>query len=254
MSAHYEGVISHSGIAALSPSRASRRLLPFNLGDYLWLPAKRIHLACFPAFYGVIPISCACGRRRAFLPLARASPARGCPYAAVLTIDAPPAQLGLLAAFAYAPSLLVGLLFGGYVDRSRKRRILVLTDLVRAAILVTIPLAASLHMLSIAQIYLVAACAGTASALFDIADHAYLPRLIGRADLMEGNTKLGITESIAEIGGPALAGVLVQWLTAPIAIAANALTYLAFGRLSREHPQAMKPSLRKSSAVPGTAI
>jgi len=150
----------------------------------------------------------------------------GLPYAAVLTIGANPAELGVLAAFAYGPSLVVGLSLGGYVDRSRKRGILVLMDLLRTALLATIPIAAALHLLGIAQIYVVAALAGTASALFDIADHAYLPRLIGRDDLLEGNTKLGVTESIAEIGGPALAGVLVQWLTAPIAIAVNALTYL----------------------------
>lgn len=150
----------------------------------------------------------------------------GLPYAAVLTIDAPPAQLGILAALAYGPSLLIGLVSGGYVDRSRKRGILVLCDLLRAAILLSVPLAASFHVLSMLQIYVVAACAGSASALFDIADHAYLPRLIGREDLVEGNTKLGVTESIAEIGGPAFAGVLVQWLTAPIAIAVNAFTYL----------------------------
>jgi Na+/melibiose symporter-like transporter len=150
----------------------------------------------------------------------------GLPYAAVLTIDAPPAQLGLLAALAYGPSLLVGMTSGGYIDRSRKRRILVGADLVRAAILLTVPVAAWFHLLAMTQIYVVAACAGVASALFDIADHAYLPRLIARDELMEGNTKLGVTESIAEIGGPPLAGLLVQWLTAPIAIAVNAFTYL----------------------------
>jgi MFS family permease len=150
----------------------------------------------------------------------------GLPYAAILIIDASPAELGLLGALALGPGLIVGLFSGGYIDRSRKRPILVLSDVLRALILLTVPAAALLHALTMVQLYAVAAAAGAASVLFDIADHAYLPRLIGRADLVEGNSKLGVTESIAEIGGPALAGLLVQWLTAPIAIAVNAFTYL----------------------------
>jgi MFS family permease len=151
----------------------------------------------------------------------------GLPLAAVLTIHAPPAQLGLLAALSQGPGLIVGLLAGGFVDRARRRSILIGADILRAAILLSVPIAAWLHLLSMAQLYGVAALAGAASVLFDIADHAYLPSLIARDQLMDGNTKLGLTEAVAEIGGPALAGVLVQALTAPIAIAVNAVTYLA---------------------------
>ncbi|MBI3676070.1 MAG: MFS transporter [Proteobacteria bacterium] len=150
----------------------------------------------------------------------------GLPLAAVMTINAPASQLGLLVALAQGPALVVAMLCGGYVDRSSRRAILIGTDLLRAAVLLTVPLAAWFHLLSMFQLYAVAAVAGGASVLFDIADHAYLPSLIARDDLMEGNTKLNVTESIAEIGGPALAGVLVQLLTAPFAIAANAVTYL----------------------------
>jgi predicted MFS family arabinose efflux permease len=76
------------------------------------------------------------------------------------------------------------------------------------------------------QLYIVAACVGAANALFDIADHAYLPSLIAREHLIEGNSRLGVTESIAEIAGPALAGVLFQILTPPFAMLATASTYL----------------------------
>ncbi len=148
------------------------------------------------------------------------------PLAAVLTIHASPAALGLLTALALGPGLIVGLFAGGFVDRSRRRSILIASDLLRAAILLTVPIAAWLHMLAMPQLILVAAIAGGFSVLFDIADHAYLPSLIGTANLVEGNTKLNVTDSVAEIGGPALAGVLVQLLTAPIAIAANAVTYV----------------------------
>ncbi len=150
----------------------------------------------------------------------------GLPLAAVLTIDAPPAALGLLAALTQGPGLIVGLFAGGFVDRSRRRSILIAADLARAAVLLTVPVTAWFHLLTMPQLYVVAALCGGLGVLFDIADHAYLPSLIERGGLVEGNTKLNLTESIAEIGGPALAGALVQVLTAPIAIAFNAATYL----------------------------
>jgi hypothetical protein len=150
----------------------------------------------------------------------------GLPLAAVLTIHASPATLGILAALSQGPTLVVGLFAGGFVDRAQRRTILIGSDLARAAVLATVPIAAWMHLLSMPQLYVVAAIAGSLNVLFEIADHAYLPSLIARADLIEGNTKLNVTESIAEIGGPALSGVLVQFLTAPIAIAVNAATYM----------------------------
>jgi predicted MFS family arabinose efflux permease len=150
----------------------------------------------------------------------------GLPLAAVLTIRAAPAQLGLLAALTLGPGLVVGLTAGGLVDRSRRRSILIASDLLRAAVLASVPLAAFLHWLSMGQLYIAAFVVGAASVLFDIADHAYLPGLIDRGLLVEANVKLGVTESVAEMGGPALAGILVQALTAPVAIAVNAVTYL----------------------------
>ncbi|HXC57485.1 MAG TPA: MFS transporter [Rhizomicrobium sp.] len=149
----------------------------------------------------------------------------GLALASVLTIDATPLQLGILAALSTGPSVLVGLVGGGFVDRSRKRRIMIASDLARAAILFTVPLAAWFHLLAMNQLYLVALAMGGLGVLFDIADHAYLPHLVAREHLLEGNTRLSTTDSLAEIGGPALAGVLVQTLTAPLAIAVNAVTY-----------------------------
>ena len=92
--------------------------------------------------------------------------------------------------------------------------------------LFTIPIAAWLHILSLPQVYLIAATVAGASALFDIADHAYLPSLIGRARIVEANAWLGTTEGAAEMAGPALAGVLFQWLSASIAVVFNSVTYL----------------------------
>lgn len=150
----------------------------------------------------------------------------GLPLAAVLAIDASPFELSVLAALAMGPGLIVGLVAGGYVDRSRRRPILIATDIARAAVLMTVPLAAWSGLLSMPHLYVVAACVGAASVLFDIADNAYLPSLLSPGDLMEGNAKINTTESVAEVGGPALSGVLFQLLTVPVAIAVNAVTYL----------------------------
>jgi MFS family permease len=146
--------------------------------------------------------------------------------AAILSIHARPEQLGLLAALSMAPNVAVGLFGGGFVDRSRRRSIMIGSDLFRTAMLLTIPLAAWMHWLSMEQLYVVAALVGTASVFFDLADHAYLPSLVDRSLLLDGNTKLGVTESVAEIGGPALAGTLFQLFTAPFAMLGTALTYL----------------------------
>jgi predicted MFS family arabinose efflux permease len=174
----------------------------------------------------------------------------GLPLAAVLTIRATPAQLGLLAALTLGPSLVVGLTAGGLVDRSRRRSILIGADLVRALVLASVPLAAFLHWLTMGQLYIAAFVVGAASVLFDIADHAYLPGLIDRGLLVEANAKLGVTESVAEMGGPALAGILVQTLTAPVAIAVNAVTYLVsalfLAGIRRPEPSLPPPAVRPS--------
>jgi MFS family permease len=146
--------------------------------------------------------------------------------AAVLTLNAKPAELGLLAALSMGPGVIIGLFAGGLADRRRRRPLLIGADLARVLLLLSVPIAAWSHLLAMPQLYVVAALVGAASVLFDIADHAYLPSLLDREQLLDGNAKLGVTESVAEIGGPALAGVLFQWLTAPVALLANAGSYL----------------------------
>ena len=149
------------------------------------------------------------------------------PLAALMTTHATPAQLGLLAALTTAPAVLVGLSFRGRLDRRPRRRLMIEADLVRAVVLLAVPALAWMRVLNMNELYIAAALVGGSSALFDIADHAFLPDLVGKPDLMEANAKLSVTESVSEIGGPALAGVLVQLLTAPFAIGFNALSYLA---------------------------
>jgi predicted MFS family arabinose efflux permease len=150
----------------------------------------------------------------------------GLPMAAVMTLGAAPAQIGVLAALSRGPALIVGLMAGGLVDRRRKRGLLVAMDVLRAAVLAAIPVAAWLHWLSMPQLYVTAAVVGAASALFEIADHAYLPALVAREHITQANANLSATDSVAEIAGPALAGVLFQLLAGPAAVGLNALTYL----------------------------
>jgi predicted MFS family arabinose efflux permease len=148
------------------------------------------------------------------------------PILAILTVGATPTEVAVLSALGVAPGVLVGLWAGGRVDRTARRPLLVGADLVRALLILTIPAAAWLGALSMPQLYVVAAAVGAATTLFQIADNSFLPALVGRDQLVEGNARLEATDSIAEAAGPGIAGVLVQWLTAPVALAVDALTYL----------------------------
>ena len=148
------------------------------------------------------------------------------PIIAIALVTANPIEIAILASLEVVPAILVGLFAGGWIDRSRKRPILVGADIVRALLVFSIPLVAWLGELKMAQLYIVAAVVGAASALFQLADNAYLPTLIDRKQLIEGNAKLETTESIAEIGGPGLAGILIQMLSAPMAMLLDALSYL----------------------------
>ncbi len=151
----------------------------------------------------------------------------GLPILAVTTLAASPGSLGVLAAAGSGAALVVGLTSGGFIDRTARRPILIGADLLRAVALVSLPLAAFLGLVTLPHLLIAAILVTGASVAFDIASHAYLPALIGKSRLVDGNAKLATTEAIAEVGGPALAGVLFQWLTAPIAVIVNAGTYLA---------------------------
>ena len=145
---------------------------------------------------------------------------------AVITLGASPTQLGLLGALSSLPALLIGLPAGVWVDRWRRRPIMIAADLARAALLASVPLAAALGVLSLAQLAMVAFLAGALTVIFEVADNSFLPSVIERQHLVEGNSKLGISDSLAEIGGPAMAGGLVQWVTAPMALLVDALSFL----------------------------
>ncbi len=147
------------------------------------------------------------------------------PMIAILTLQAPDALVGLLSASGLVPVALIGLFGGGFVERARKQRLMVTLDLARGALLLLIPIAAWMGHLEMWLLFVCAAVAGAATALFQNADIAFLPRVVGREQLLEGNSKLQMTELIAEFVGPGAAGVLIQVLTAPFAIVFNVVTY-----------------------------
>lgn len=151
---------------------------------------------------------------------------QGLPLVANLVLGATSAQMGLLVALGMFPVLLIGLLAGVWVDRLRRRPILLIADLARALLLLSIPVAALLGWLRIEQLYLVAALVGILTVFFDVANQAFLPQLVTSKQLVEANSKMSASSSLAEVGGPALAGVLVQALTAPIAIVFDVLSFL----------------------------
>ena len=148
------------------------------------------------------------------------------PLTAILVLGATPAQMGLFVAAASLPVLLFGLPAGVWVDRLRRKPIMVATDLLRAFLLVSIPVAALLGRLTIEQLYLVVFLTGILSVFFDVAYHSYLPALVQREQLVEGNSKLGTTSSMAEVAGPAIVGSLVQIISAPLTILIDAISFI----------------------------
>ncbi|MEO8371514.1 MAG: MFS transporter [Candidatus Solibacter sp.] len=150
----------------------------------------------------------------------------GIPLAAATVLGATPWQMGVLTGASGAGVLVFGLFAGAWADRIRRRPIMIAADLGRAALLATIPLAAMLHQLGMPQLYVVATLAGALTVVFDTSYQAYIPSLVGRGELVEANSKLALTGSIADVTGPGLTGLLVQLITAPIAILIDAGSFL----------------------------
>lgn len=149
------------------------------------------------------------------------------PLAAIVVLKASPFQVGLLGVFEFVPFLLVGLPAGVWVDRLRRRPILVAADVGRALLLGSIPLAHAFGALHLSQLYAVSLLAGVLTVFFDVAYQSVLPSLVGREHLVEGNAKLEGSRSAAQLAGPGLAGLLVGAITAPPAIAVDALSFFA---------------------------
>jgi MFS family permease len=148
------------------------------------------------------------------------------PTVAILVLHAPPFEVALLGTAEFLPFLLFALPAGVWVDRLRRRPLLIAGDLGRAASLASIPIAYELGALTIWQLYVVGFVNGVLTVFFDVAYQSYLPSLVERDELVEGNSKLEVSRSAAQIVGPGVAGGLIGIVTAPLAIVADSISYL----------------------------
>jgi MFS family permease len=148
------------------------------------------------------------------------------PLVAILVLHESTFKVALMTTVEFLPFLLFTLPAGVWVDRLRRRPILILGDLGRAVALLSVPIAHWLGVLTIWQLYAVGFAAGICTVFFDVAYQSYLPALVGRQDIVEGNSKLEISRSTANIGGPGIAGMLVSALTAPVAVLVDAFSFV----------------------------
>jgi len=150
----------------------------------------------------------------------------GLPIVAILAVGAKAPELGLLAALSSLAAVGAAPWAGVVVDRRRRRPMMIATDLLRALALLTVPAAALLHRLTFLQIAVVTAFVGGATVLFDVADQAWLPQFVSRRRLREGNALVAGASAVGETGGPALMGLLIQWVGGPMAILFDAASYV----------------------------
>jgi MFS family permease len=149
------------------------------------------------------------------------------PLVAVLTLRATPAQVGLLSALVWVPSLLFALHAGAWADRRGQRRAtMIAADLGRAALLGSIPVCAALGVLTIWQMYAIAFCAGVFSVLFWVCQPALFVAVVPADQYVAGGSLTNGSRAMSYVGGPGVAGLLVEVLTAPYAVAADALSFL----------------------------
>jgi MFS family permease len=173
------------------------------------------------------------------------------PLVAILTLGAGAIEVAVLRSMDVAAALVVGLVAGAWVDRLRRRPVLIWADLGRAVLLATIPVSFVMGTLALWQLIAVAGLAAVLTTFFDAADNAYLPTIVERERLVEANSALAATGSVAEFAGFGISGFLVQLLTGPITIVLNAITYLisAVLLLSVRRPEAPPPPASQREPV-----
>ncbi|MEA2650586.1 MAG: hypothetical protein QOI85_307, partial [Chloroflexota bacterium] len=148
------------------------------------------------------------------------------PFVAITILGADAFEMGILGVVRFLPWILFTLPAGVWVDRMRRRPILISADIARAALLATIPIGFLGGWLTIWQVYVVSFIAGTLEVFFDVAYQSYLPSIVERDELVEGNSKLELSRAASSVMGPTVAGFLTELVRAPIAIFFDALSYL----------------------------
>jgi MFS family permease len=174
------------------------------------------------------------------------------PLVAVIVLEASAFEVALLGVIEFAPFILISLPAGVWVDRLRRKPILVGADLGRAILLASVPIAYWLDVLTIWQLYIVGFCVGVLTVFFDVSYQSYLPSLVARDQLVEGNSKLEISRSAAQLAGPALAGALVELIRAPGAVLLDAVSFFFSAVfLFRIRTQERAPTREEREAGPG---
>ena len=170
----------------------------------------------------------------------------GVPLLATTTLNASATQVALLRALETSAYLVLGLQAGAWCDRLRVRPVLIIADLGRALLIASVPVCAAFGVLTLWQLFAVVLLTGLLTVFFDVAHQTYLPRLVDRGDLLEGNAKLQTNMSMAAVAAPTASGFLVQWLGAPAALGATALGYQSSaGWLARIRARETRPVVAK---------
>lgn len=162
----------------------------------------------------------------------------------VLTLDGTAADVGFVNAARWLPYVLLGLVAGALVDRRRRQPVLVVTDLGRGLLLIAIPVLWWLGGLSLPVLMVVMVASGTLALFNDAATQSFLPRLVPRSSLLAANARLDQSDAVAQTSGPALGGLLVSLLGAPLSVLVDAASYLVSGVLTA--------TIRASEPAPAT--
>jgi MFS family permease len=173
------------------------------------------------------------------------------PTIALLVLHVSAFQFGLIAASSYLPYPVLGLLAGAWIDRTRRRAVLMIADLVRGAAVVSIPLAVLAHRISMYQLVAVGLTLGTASVFFNSAYQAYLPHIVTRKALNQANARLSVSETASQVAGPTIAGGMITLIGAGGAMFADAASFLvSVMSLIFIRRVEMKPERRRGSLLP----
>ena len=148
------------------------------------------------------------------------------PWLAAVELHASPIEFSLLGVLGFLPFIIFALPAGVWVDRLSRRRILIVGDASRAVLLALIPVLWALGVLQLWHLFVISFVVGIFTVFFDVAYQSYLPALIDRGDLVDGNAKLQLTASVAQVAGPSVSGGLIAAITAPYAILADAASYV----------------------------
>ena len=175
------------------------------------------------------------------------------PFVAIIILRVNAFEVALLGVIEMAPFILISLPAGVWVDRLRRKPILVVCDIGRAVLLASIPVAYWLDMLTIWQLYVVGFAVGVLTVFFDVSYQSFLPSLVEREQLLEGNAKLEVSRSGTQLAGPGIAGALIAAITAPVAVLVDAISFLGSATFlfAIRKQEAAAPTRAERRAGPG---